>query len=797
LDAAPADLIQFAAKHNTRLGVWERIAVKWPVPRLSLTALLSMTTLMVQQAPAAEVPADPADAAAAAPDAPLETVVIKDSSQSPVQSEEARLANIPGGTSLIAADVFEKGRVGTASDILAFQPGVYAQTAQGSDGLKISIRGSGINRGTGFFRSGTQFYFDGLPLTGAGGTPYELFEPLGLEYTEVLRGGNAFDYGSVALGGAINYVTRSGHDSPGLALRTEGGSFDYYKAQAAGGGVVGAFDYYVSLTGSRRHGFQDLSRAETWGIVSNFGYEISPDVETRLYIRHRRTDNQTPGYVRQKDIDQDPTQANPQNLQQNASRLQPGSTWIGSKTTFKLDQAQTFTVGVVYHDYPIAINPNPAPGNITLPANGADGPGAFAPNAVLTNSYWWYSDLAGVLEYASSGSLFSHRSNSSASLSSTFHPAAGVDIYANNPNITAGPNAFKTLVKKADYNGSADSVFRLGNDTEVVEDFWVTSGVALVSIKRSSRFDYIEPSITLPAGFERSASRTTSHVLPRFGVRYDFTPETTAFANITRTAEPPNSWSPTGGSGVSTAPDLSNGFLIANLRDQTATSFEVGARTKFSLFQGSLSLYHSDVRDELLSVQVAPGPPPVTRELNGTPTRKEGVEAGLDTILWKGSASEDPFTSRSRLLFRQAYTLNAFRYKDDPAYGSNQLPGIPRHFYQGELLFQHSRGFYGGASVQYASSTFVDYANTFLVRPYTLYGLNFGYDEPGGRWQAYLDIRNLTDKHYTASVSPVFDTRQNPSAPVNTLAGQPNDLRLLSPGDGFGVFGGFTLKFGE
>lgn len=783
--------------------------MKWPVPILSMTALLGMTALLADQAAAAGIyadtanaadtadTADAADAPAAAPDAPLETVIVKDNSQSPIQNEEARLANIPGAASLIAADVFEKGRVGTTSDILAFQPGVFAQTAQGSDGLKISIRGSGINRGTGFFRSGTQFYFDGLPLTGAGGTPYELFEPLGLEYTEVLRGGNAFDYGSVALGGAINYVTRSGRDSPGLALRTEGGSFDYYKAQAASGGVVGAFDYYVSLTGSRRHGFQELSRAESWGIVSNFGYEISPDVETRLYVRHRRTDNQTPGYVRQKDIDADPTQANPQNLQQNASRLQPGSTWVGSKTTFKIDPAQTFTVGVVYHDYPIAINPNPAFGNIILPANGADGSGVFAPNAVLTNSYWWYSDLAGLLEYTNSGSLFSHRSNSSASLSSTFHPAAGVNVYDNNPNITTGPNAFRTLVKKADYNGSADSVFRLSNDTEVTEDLWVTSGVALVSIKRSSRFDYIEPSITLPVGFERSASRTTNHVLPRFGVRYDFTPQTTVFANVTRTAEPPNSWSPSGGSGVSTASDLSNGFLIANLKDQTATSFEVGARAKVSIFQGSLSLYHSDVRDELLSVQVAPGPPPITRELNGSPTRKEGVEAGLDTILWNGTASEDPFTSRSRVLFRQAYTLNAFRYKDDPTYGSNQLPGIPRQFYQGELLFQHSRGFYGGASIQYASSTFVDYANTFLVRPYTVYGLNFGYDEPSGHWQAYLDIRNLTDKHYTASVSPVFDTRQNPLAAANTLAGQPNDLRLLSPGDGFGVFGGFTLKFGE
>jgi len=764
--------------------------VKRPVPLWSMTALLSMTTLIAGQATAADVPADPADA-------PLETVVIKDSSQSPVQNEEARLANIPGGTSLIAADVFEKGRVGTTSDILAFQPGVYAQTAQGSDGLKISIRGSGINRGTGFFRSGTQFYFDGLPLTGAGGTPYELFEPLGLEYTEVLRGGNAFDYGSVSLGGAINYVTKSGRDSPGVDLRTEGGSFDYYKAQAAGGGVVGAFDYYVSLTGSRRHGFQELSRAETWGIASNLGYEISPDIETRLYVRHRRTDNQTPGYIRQKDIDSDPTQANPQNLQQNASRLQPGSTWVGSKTTFKLDQEQKLTFGVVYHDYPIAINPNPAFGNINLPANGTDGAGTFTPTAYLTNSYWWYSDIAGLIEYTNTASLFSHRSKTSASLSSTFNPAAGVNVYTNNPNITTGPNAFKTLVKKADYNGSADSVFRLSNDTELIQDLWVTSGVALVSIKRSNRFDYIEPSITLPVGFERTASRATNHVLPRFGIRYDFTPEATVFANVTRSAEPPNSWSPTGGSGVSTAADLSNGFIIADLKDQTATSFEVGTRAKVGIFQGSVSLYHTDVRDELLSVQVAPGPPPITRELNGSPTKKQGVEAGLDTVLWKGSASDDPFTSRSRLLFRQAYTLNAFRYKDDPTYGSNQLPGIPRQFYQGELLFQHSRGFYGGASVQYASSTFVDYANTFLVKPYTLYGLNFGYDEPDGRWQAYLDIRNLTNKHYTASVSPVFDTRQNPSAPANTVAGQPNDLRLLSPGDGFGVFGGFTLKFGE
>lgn len=752
--------------------------------------MLTVSALVAGRAVAAESSATPAELPA---DDAFDTVVVQNV-QSAVQSAAERLAAVPGGTSLITADIFEKGRVGTTSDILAFQPGVFAQTAQGSDGLKISIRGSGINRGTGFFRSGTQFYFDGLPLTGAGGTPYELFEPLGLAYTEVLRGGNAFDYGSVALGGAIDYVTKSGRDSPGFAARTELGSFDYYKAQAASGGVAGPLDYYVSLTGSRRDGFQQLSRATTWGVVGNFGYKFTPDIETRFYIRHRRTDNQTPGYIRQKDIDADPTRANPQNLQQNASRLQPGSTWIGSKTTFKLEPGSAVTIGVVYHDYPIVINPNPAPGNITLPANGADGPGIFAPTAVLTDSRWWYSDLAAIVEYSNAGALFGHRSNSSAALSGTFHPAAGVKVYNNNPYITAGPTAFGTLVKRAGYDGSSDSLARLGNDTEIINNLWGTLGVALVNIRRSSRFDYIQSSIPLPAGFETSHTRSTSHVLPRVGLRYDLTPDTSVFANITRSVEPPNSWSPTNGSSVSTSPDQSNGFIIANLRDQTATSYEIGTRAKAGIFQGSLSLYHSDVRDELLTVQVAPGPPPVTRELNGSSTRKEGIEAGLDTVLWKGSEQQDPFTSKSRLLFRQAYTLSSFRYQGDPTYGTNQLPGIPRQFYQGELLFEHSLGFYAGASVQYASSTFVDYANTFSVRPYTLFGVNLGYGEPRGRWQTYLDIRNLTNKHYTASVSPVFDTRQNPAAPVNTAAGQPNDLRLLSPGDGIGVFAGFTLR---
>ncbi len=709
----------------------------------------------------------------------------------------AKLAEVPGAVSLITSDQVEKGRVGTVSDIFAFQPGVFAQTAQGSDGIKISIRGSGINRGTGFFRSGTDFYFDGLPITGAGGTPYELFEPLGLNYTEVLLGGNAFDFGSVALGGAINYVTHTGYDASPGEVRFEAGSFGYFKGQVASGQVNGPFDYYVSLTASHRDGYQALSRAESYGIASNFGYKINFNVETRFYLRFRRTDNQTPGALTQQQIDTDASQANPANVKQNASRLQPGSTWVANKTTIKIDSDSALETGVVYHNYPIKINPNPAPGSVNI--NGDGSLGAVNNNAVLSNSSWWYADIDLSLKYTRTDTVAGRPSNSSLEATTTFHPGtgAGVDVYANNPNITTGLFAFGTLLKRADYNGSSDTVYRIGNDTEVADKLWLTTGAGYVVIDRATNFEYVNPGIVLPTDYVKKFSRTENHFALRGGLRYEVDPDWTFYGNVTQTVEPPNDWAPSGGSAVGTARHadgtavLSNGFVAPDIKDQTATTFEVGTRFKKNIFLGSLALYHSDVKNELLTVQVDPGPPPVTRETNGTPTKKEGIEAGLDTILWHTGDAKDPFKAKEQLLLRQSFTLNSFHFKNDPTFHENELPGIPRRFYQVALVYAHASGLYTSVDLQHADSTFVDYANTFSVHPYTIYGFKIGYDSPQGHWQTYLDFRNLTNKGYTASVSPIYDTTKlNVANP-----GVPTDQRVLSPGDGFGVFGGVSYKF--
>ncbi|MGH8484149.1 MAG: TonB-dependent receptor plug domain-containing protein, partial [Pseudomonas sp.] len=270
--------------------------------------------------------------------APLELgqVLIEDRQQSEVEAAQERLHQVPGATNLVDMQRVEQGRVATNQDVLAYQPGVFAQSA-GNDGIKLSIRGSGINRAPGAHGSGVYTMFDGLPLTGPGGTPYELFEPLWLSRAEVLRGANGFDRGALALGGAIDYITHTGYDAAPLQVRYEVGSRGYAKRQISSGQVLGDLDYYMALTDSEYDGYQDHSSGSSKGIAANVGYRFNPNLETRFYLRYRETENDLAGRLTKDQIKHHPRDANPAYLARDDSRPQPGSTWVGTKTTFYLD----------------------------------------------------------------------------------------------------------------------------------------------------------------------------------------------------------------------------------------------------------------------------------------------------------------------------------------------------------------------------------------------------------------------------------------------------------------------------
>jgi iron complex outermembrane receptor protein len=285
-----------------------------------------------------------------------------------------------------------------------------------------------------------------------------------------------------------------------------------------------------------------------------------------------------------------------------------------------------------------------------------------------------------------------------------------------------------------------------------------------------------------PGAVGRNIDRDNTYFAPRLGLRYDVNPSVTLFANATRSIEAPNSWQLNRGS-------QGNYQYNDNIRDQKAIAYEIGGRLHSGAYTGSVSLFRTNVKDELLSIPVVPGDPSKgSYTFNGSDTYKQGVEFALDAVLWsdKGLLTAPADGKSSKWVLSQSLTLNDFAYKNDPTFGKNELPGVPRQYYQARLQYEHASGFYASASLQYASRYFVDFRNQLEAPAYVLFGASIGYQDPKNRWQVYLDARNLTDENYASSAGPVFEA--GPSSTNRTN-------RLFQAGDGRGIFGGVTLRF--
>lgn len=639
-----------------------------------------------------------------------------------IEDANARLAEVPGGTNVVDLRRPLQGRVASNQDVLAYQPGVYAQSA-GNEGVKISIRGSGINRAPGAHASGLYTMLDGLPLTGPGGTPYELLEPLWLDHVEVLRGANGFDRGALALGGAIDYVSHTGYTAPRLQVRYAMGSHGYQQRQVSSGQVLGDLDYYLSLTDSRAEGYQDHTASESQGVIANVGYRFNPNLETRFYLRYRQTDNELAGRVTQHAIEHDPRAANPAYVARDDRRKQPGSTFIGNKTTFYLDDDSSIQTGLAYHDYPMDLREGPNRLKVA------------------------YTDVSGTFDYKRRDTLWGLESHSTVGLRVTKHlPNAGASEQVRIPGGNTAGYAPGTHMRNFTYQGS-DTVLHAGNDLEIAEDLWLTTGLAAIYTRRES-------AVTYPDGGGKTSLGDWDYA-PRLGLRYQLTPDLQVFGNLSRSVEGPHPWSLIysanqrfpAGSGPATGTQRDP----VELQNQTATTLELGGRGDSGIGQWSLAWYYAQVRHELLSV-LPDANATTPYELNASPTVHQGVEASLQSTLWSPDDG-------GKLSLRQSYTFSDFHYRDDDRFGDNRLPGLPMHYYQGELRYDWPQGFFAAVNTQWVSRVAVDYANSYYADPYAIFGATLGYNAPKDDWQTWLDIRNLTDKRYAATVTPGYDDK--------------------------------------
>lgn len=133
-----------------------------------------------------------------------------------------------------------------------------------------------------------------------------------IERIEIVRGPAAVQYGSAAMGGVINVITKQGKGKPGIVLEGMTGSDSYREGALSLFGVAEGFDASMSIsarsvgdykTGQGEHyANTGLDRQDAASL--NLGYTLAPGHRIGLVYTHSEVDHAgSPSYFTQNDLD--------------------------------------------------------------------------------------------------------------------------------------------------------------------------------------------------------------------------------------------------------------------------------------------------------------------------------------------------------------------------------------------------------------------------------------------------------------------------------------------------------------
>ncbi|UHC15708.1 TonB-dependent receptor [Methylobacterium currus] len=713
------------------------------VPRVALHAallltLFATTPVLAQSAGPTSIPLDEITVGGAAPPG---------AGTSPRPGEAAGSVTVPsiarqraavnatvGSVAFVDAADVQSRYANTLRDVLKDVPGVYVQERYGQE-IRLSVRGSGIARG--YHLRGLELLQDGIPLNLADGSgDFYQVDPLALRSIEVYKGGNALTFGATTLGGAVNTVTPTAHTALApTILRIDGGSFNTIRENVQFSRISGPADFLINGTVTNSDGYRQHEAQRTQNVNANLGYQLAPGVETRFYLGTYLTDQKLPGTLTLFDAFNTPRSANPSAISGNQSR-KVETERIANRTSFVLDVGKldidTWAIHKsLYH--PIF--------------------------QVIDQDGWTYGiapHWAGTFDVAG------------------FRNDAILGLRA-----FAGQNTALQFVNIAGQRGAptANALQSASNYEAYGENrFWFLSDLALMTGAKvfSSNRTYSNKG-GLPASPNvQFGNATYEGVNPKVGLIWQPLPDIQVFGDITRSRD---------------VPDFSdlvqqNTFrtTFVPLQAQRAWTVEAGSRGRVDRLAWDVTVFRSNVRDELINFSINPGLNIPAATFNAPRTVHQGVEAAvtLDVV-------RDLTGAGDTVSVAQIWTHNDFRFVHDPVFGNNRIAGIPDDVLRTVASYRHPNGFYLSPSVDWVpGGAFADHANTLRVPGYALLNIQTGIDFENGV-SLFVDARNLTDARYISDISVVTNAA--------ATAGGAAALAAFYPGSGRSVFAGVRAAF--
>ncbi|RFA24624.1 hypothetical protein CAI21_20950 [Alkalilimnicola ehrlichii] len=487
----------------------------------------------------------------------------------PATKAEEALRRIPGGTTVVDEKQLREGRSANLEDALKNAPGVYAKSRYGQDEIRLSIRGSGLSRN--FNTRGIRLLRDGLPVTEAdGNTRTQLIDPLTASHIEVYRGANALGMGAATLGGAINLVSPTAHNSPALRLRGETGRFDYRRLQGTAAWLgEGGHDALASFTYSHQDGFREQSEQTALRFYGNVGLSHGQHAETRIHLEAQSSELQLPGSLTYRQYRDNPRQAVARNVEIDAAR-DLRLLRLSAQQQRRLRSGNSLQLGAFVQDL-----------QMDHPVSHAEVEGDQQ-DAGLSFRHTLSGDWRGRENRFTWGGL----------------AVAGIDTTERVPR--GSGEALNRDYTAATTELYALNELALGQNTELVV---------------GTQWLWALREVEVTAGTGPDAREYYQDFSPRIGLIRQLHPQLQLFGNISRSVEPPITGELMG---------LDDETLDA----QRADTLELGLRGTGQQLRWEAVAYHARLRDEILIFQ-HPDLPDESAAGNAERTFHQGLEVGL------------------------------------------------------------------------------------------------------------------------------------------------------------------------
>lgn len=199
--------------------------------------------------------------------------------------------DVPISVSIISRQDILNRSVTKFEDILQYVPGIQMNNET------ISIRGSsGFSLGLG---SRVALLVDGFPMLSGdnGDIKFDIFPPNEIERIEIVKGAGSALYGTGAIGGVVNIISKDPSITPALSFQLFSGIYTkptydqwvYRNNPASKSGInttysqtLGKFGFMLSGQFSRDESYRDYDDATAWNLLSKIKYDASDRTKINL-----------------------------------------------------------------------------------------------------------------------------------------------------------------------------------------------------------------------------------------------------------------------------------------------------------------------------------------------------------------------------------------------------------------------------------------------------------------------------------------------------------------------------------